>query len=547
MARWVVAPAVLYAAAFFVLTYPWVRSFSTHFFCDAGDGLQNVWNLWWVRKAILELGQLPWHTSWLHAPHGTTLVAHTLNPINGFLAIPLGFFFPLVVAHNVIVTVAFVGAGLATFWLCYRDGRHFWASFAAGAFFTFSEYHLAHAEGHLQLVSLQFMPLFLLSWLRLLEAPGLGRAGASAVALVAVLLGDHYYFAYCVGAALILLAWDLRGEAHLRRARLIGAAAALSLAGAASAPLLVRVALLHSGEGLEGAHDPRLFSVDLSALLVPGPRWAFHRLTEPVWSRTGASNELAVQPALPLAVLAGIGAWRARARASARIPAWLAVAAVFFVFALGPALRVGGREWGLSLPYALAERLFPVLRVSGVPARAMAMVLLSLSIGAAKGIVELEGLAARRRRAAGIALVASTAALLWPAPLPLTAAQAPPWVEALRALPPGAVLCEDEPPYGRGLYYQTIYEKPRAGGFIARTPLTVARKTNIVMAELGARHFARLRRHYGFAYVVRRGPLDLPVLQPVFERDGVWIYRILLPGERKEVKREVPWYSPSKP
>ena len=41
---------VFYAAAFFVLTWPAVTRFRTHWFADDGDGLQNVWNVWWVSR-----------------------------------------------------------------------------------------------------------------------------------------------------------------------------------------------------------------------------------------------------------------------------------------------------------------------------------------------------------------------------------------------------------------------------------------------------------------------------------------------------------------
>src|SRR5688572_3004713 len=82
-------PGLFYSAMFCVLTFPSLRRLTAgSVFCDAGDGLQNLWNLWWVRKALLELHQLPWHTTFLHFPFGTTLVGHTLNPLNGLLALP---------------------------------------------------------------------------------------------------------------------------------------------------------------------------------------------------------------------------------------------------------------------------------------------------------------------------------------------------------------------------------------------------------------------------------------------------------------------------
>src|SRR4030095_12470248 len=68
-----------YAAAFFVLTWPAVTRFRTHWFADDVDGLQNVWNLWWVQRAVVVLHQSPWYTHDLHVPYGSPLPAAPTN------------------------------------------------------------------------------------------------------------------------------------------------------------------------------------------------------------------------------------------------------------------------------------------------------------------------------------------------------------------------------------------------------------------------------------------------------------------------------------
>jgi hypothetical protein len=55
-------PAVFYLLGFALLSHPALGSFSTHFFGDGWDGLQNAWNLWWVRRALTELHVSPWFT-----------------------------------------------------------------------------------------------------------------------------------------------------------------------------------------------------------------------------------------------------------------------------------------------------------------------------------------------------------------------------------------------------------------------------------------------------------------------------------------------------
>src|SRR5262245_37140924 len=170
-----IGAAAFYAAAFFVLTWPSVTRFRTHWLTDAGDGLQNVWNIWWVERALTVLHQSPWHTTDLHYPYGTSLIAHTLNPFNGLVAIPLSTFLSPLVVHNCLVTFSFIAGGVTMYMLAHHLTRSHAASLLAGYVFTFSSFHFAHAEGHLQLVALEWIPLFVLLWLKLVETPTVGQ------------------------------------------------------------------------------------------------------------------------------------------------------------------------------------------------------------------------------------------------------------------------------------------------------------------------------------------------------------------------------------
>jgi len=100
-----VLPILIYFVIFCILTFPLISKFHTHFFADQGDGLLNVWNLWWINKAVTELNQNPWHTTYLHYPNGTTLLGQTLNPFNGFIGIALLRLFTLIETHNLVVSL----------------------------------------------------------------------------------------------------------------------------------------------------------------------------------------------------------------------------------------------------------------------------------------------------------------------------------------------------------------------------------------------------------------------------------------------------------
>src|SRR5207244_12860073 len=102
-----VLPALFYFTRFIVLTSPLIRRFSTHLFADPWHGVVFYWNLWWVNKAVTDLHQSPWHTSYLNYPFGVSLLPHTLNPFDGFVAILLLRFLTLIQAYNVLVFFSF--------------------------------------------------------------------------------------------------------------------------------------------------------------------------------------------------------------------------------------------------------------------------------------------------------------------------------------------------------------------------------------------------------------------------------------------------------
>ncbi len=473
--------------------------------CDEGDGLQNVWNLWWVRRALLE-GRSPWHTDLLCPPEGVSLWAHTLNPFNGLLATALAPWLSPVATHNAIVAFSFVAGGVTGFLL----GRELTGSRGAGLFagfaFTFSSYHFAHAAGHLQLVSLEWIPLFLLAWWRWLREPTTPRALGAAGALLLVLLCDYYYFGFSLLAAAVLLGWRClrarRGEAlapgFLRSLALFGAAVA-STCG----PIVGSLAANAARDPLAGAHDPREFSLDLLAPVVPGGNWRLGGLTQAVWSRLpGGVHETSVHFGVALLLLLGWAIARRRALSLPGQGAWWTIAILALAIALGPDLRVGGNLLVRgALPYAGLEAIFPALRLGGTPVRWIVLAQLCASLIGAAALLDLWR-RARRWRVAGAALVPLLALEVLPRPLPRTSPEFPGYVRVLRTLPAdGAVLDLHAGP-GRALYHQTGHGRPLAFGYLSRLPSSVVERTRGIAQALERGDLGSLCRRFGIRYLV---------------------------------------------
>lgn len=516
--RLAIAPAALYLCLFFALNPHLTTAFSTAFFFGGADGFQNVWNLWWVDKSVRELHALPWYTAYLHHPAGTTLVGHTLNPFNGLLAIVLLPVLSMVQTHNAIVVFSFVTAGLTAFWLCRHVTQSYGGSLLGGAIFTFSSFHFMHADGHLQLTALEWIPLFMLCWMRFCDARTWRRAIAAAGVLLLVVLCDLYYFAYCViGGGLLVAerAWNSRDAWFLLRPSplpLLGGFVLPTLA--TSGLLLGTLVYRHATDPFFGTHSPRDLSMDLLSPFVWGFYWRF-RDWVPFWRALSPHvTEASVHVGWSVIALGWYG-WRHRAGSVVKGGAfWLVVIAFFGVMALGPNLKVGGHELSvgtismmghddvnpLALPYAVLWLVFPPWRLAGVPLRMMVMVQLAAAVLAAAGWLAFT--TRRRTVVAAMALIAITIEYL-PYPQRLTSPAIPSYAQALKELPAGAVLdlASNGP---QALYYQTVHQHPIGFGYISRTATSVDR-ADLELARLilsGA--WEEAARRCGFRYVVKR-------------------------------------------
>lgn len=496
-----------YFVLFGGLSFPLLLSFSTGFFADGGDGLQNVWNIWWVDQAVRVLHQSPWYTFDLHYPYGVSLLGQTLNPFNGFVGVILLRFLTLVQTFNVIVIFGFVVGGFNAFLLCRHLTRSYWPSLIGGAVFTFSNYHFAHAQGHLQLVSLEWIPLFILLWHLLLERPSIRLGIGTGATLFAVLLCDYYYFTYCVMAGAIMMLWQLSQKRKLseiwntRYAR--GLAAFTVTVLITCGPLIAALLLLNARDPLTGAHQESEFSLDLASLIIPGGHWRFAGLTKFFWARLpGNINESSVDLGVSVIALL-VYTWlnRRRLRGSS-LSLWYILAGIFALLSLGPCLHVWGRELPVPLPYLLLDAVFPPLRLSGTPVRMVVMVFLSASIIVAFGFKLLLTGTRFTRVVAGLCVLAITFEYL-PTQIPVTTMHLPAYVTFLAKQPGhGAVLDLVSPPPS-ALYYQTIYNKPMAFGYVSRLPESVVRKDAKLRAYAKQDNYAVLCHEYHIRYVVQ--------------------------------------------
>jgi len=548
-----VFPSLFYFIMFCLLTYPLIFHYFTNFFGDNNaDVLQNAWNIWWVNLAVLHPNLYPsiWQTNMLHWPYGTTLIGQTLNPFNGYTAVFLLRFLSLIATYNTITIFAFVMGGLTTYWLSYYLTKSFWGSVLAGFIFTFSSYHFTQAHVHMQLVSLEWIPLFMLCWYLLITRPKTITAVGAAVVLWMVILCDYYYFLYCVMAAILIVLWYAIIQKNIiffiRRDYLVPLITFLGITLLLTGPIVSNLVISNYRDPLLGSHNPLRFSLDLFALIIPGWGWRFNPFTKFYWSKLpGNVYESTVYLGLSVYILIGYVAVKRKELENSvkqQVSLWLLVMGFFLLLALGPALQIDGKIiWNKVMPYSLFVYVFPFLKLSGLPVRMSVMIILAASIIAAIGFRELLKKFPKYRFfiliLLGILLIETL-----PKHITGTKIEVPEYITALASLPnDGGVVDLVTSDSGFPLYYQTIHQKPLAFGYISRTPTSVDIQDKALSETIQNRDYCKLWDTYHIRYLITNDILQAKDEQPyisiqsVYDKDDIRIYRIGCECENKKL------------
>lgn len=127
-----------------LLTYPLITSLGSPIIFDGdstvGDTFIFLWNFWWAKKAIWELGINPLYCRYIFYPQGTSLVLATHTLVYGLLSIPIQLLFPktgIALSANLIVLFSFVLSGWGVYLLCLEITENKKAAYFSGILFAF--------------------------------------------------------------------------------------------------------------------------------------------------------------------------------------------------------------------------------------------------------------------------------------------------------------------------------------------------------------------------------------------------------------------------
>ncbi|MGI0081248.1 MAG: hypothetical protein ACRECH_16700, partial [Nitrososphaerales archaeon] len=127
----------------------------------------------------------------LYYPVGANLITHTLSPLAGLLSFPFQFV-NLTFAFNVILLLGFILSCFFGYMLVRHLTQEKYSAFVGGIIFGFSPMHLSQTFiGHLNWTSIEFVPLFVLLFLLMIEKKELKYIFGSAISFLLVLFfGD---------------------------------------------------------------------------------------------------------------------------------------------------------------------------------------------------------------------------------------------------------------------------------------------------------------------------------------------------------------------
>lgn len=273
--------AALYLAAALLMTWPLGLVIDREIAWDLGDPLFNAWVLLWTGGQVLAfLGgdwsalSRFWHGNIFHPERLTIAYSEHLFP-QMLQALPvLGLTDNAVLAYNLLFLSTFVLSGLGTFLFVRELTKNPLAAFIAGLAFAFTPYRVSQLS-HLQVLSVQWMPLVLFAFRRYFETRRLTPLAWGSAALVVQNLSCGYYllfFAPFVGLYVIfematrglLLQWQ-----EWRR-WIIAALIALACTFPFLRPYL-EVREGTSAVGVRTAGEIALFSADVHALATAPP------------------------------------------------------------------------------------------------------------------------------------------------------------------------------------------------------------------------------------------------------------------------------------
>ena len=502
---------------------------------DNGDTVLNEWALAWVAHQAVT-NPLHLFDANIFYPERFTLAYSESMIVQAAMAAPLLWLGASpVLAYNLVLMLGFALNGWVMAYVIRRWTGDTVAGIAAGIFFAFNSNILTRLP-HMQALHVEFIPLALLAWDRLLAEPRARHAVRMGAMFALQGLTSVYLLVFtfaAVLAAVVARAPEWLGARFRRVMPLLALAGVVAVCLAT--PFLLPYLWLNQVQGFErSADDAANMSATLGSYLASSSRFHFS-----VWSERFFSNPSALFPGVTAVVVALFAFRRGTALRDPRARMSLAVCVFGVLLSFGP--KIPG--------YMLLFTYVPIFRVVRVVSSFGYIGLMGLAMVAGFGMTELRRVVSARVWPV-VASVVLVLAVFEPmaAPLELVPFRGiSPIHDLVRAESPALVV--ELPFWTQGAGFQQVpfmlnstrHWQPMLNGYSGYRPQSFYETAEQVRSFPSAASIAWLQQKGVTHVFVQMGAYDegmparlgaIPVLHEMASDRGVTLYRLDRPDAR---------------
>jgi hypothetical protein len=202
---------LLWALAIYtILTLLYFRSclptFTTHLIGPPEDNMVVYWNLWWANDKVLHGIESLTFANRIYYPEGSSLYYVAWSFYNLILVWGLRLFLGACTVYNLIMLHSFPIAGIGAFLLTKYITKSSYLALLGGFLFAFCPSHFARAQHHIHINTIQFIPFFVLYYLRAVRESSAKMLWLAALFFLLNALADWNYMVF---AGFFMFFWYL--------------------------------------------------------------------------------------------------------------------------------------------------------------------------------------------------------------------------------------------------------------------------------------------------------------------------------------------------
>lgn len=352
----ILAVFILFFILSLIFTYPLIQNIkvsvpSLHRIPRWVEGDSDVWlfiwNMWWVKHALSNKEESIFKTNYLFFPHSIYLKFHSFSLFNSLTGVVIyRFLHNWLLVYNLLFLLSYLLTGVFTFLFLRKLTDNFYGALLGSIIVTFSSYHVLHSLEHLNLMSIQWIPISMLCFINYRE----NKRWLWLIMGIGVLLINffisYYYALLIILFFIVFVLSELVNPFVVFKEKVLNCKY-MTLFTIVSLALLLIISLIMMNEIYENktlavsTHEKMLYSADLLSFFLPTPlhpilgKWSLSIFQ----TLPGNFIEKAITPGIVVIILLFFDLIITKFRNSF---SWIITSLIFVILSLGPYLSYNG-------------------------------------------------------------------------------------------------------------------------------------------------------------------------------------------------------------